>query len=180
MSEITFKVCVFGEGGVGKTTLVNRYLTGIFEANTKMTLGLDFYVKQIELDDMKIILQIWDFGGEDKFKFLLPSYIKGANGGIFMYDITRYTSFKNMDVWLNTFKFDWDKAKEFPPILLVGGKIDLEDQRTVKKDEAIHSSKVNEIAGFIECSSKTGDNVKMVFVTLAKLMLKKYKITNKK
>ena len=73
MSEITFKVCVFGEGGVGKTTLVNRYLTGIFEANTKMTLGLDFYVKAIDLDDMKIVLQIWDFGGEDKFKFLLPS-----------------------------------------------------------------------------------------------------------
>ena len=84
-----------------------------------------------------------------------------------------------MDVWLNTFKFDWDKNKEFPPILLVGGKIDLEDQRTVKKDEAIYSSKINQIAGFIECSSKTGDNVKMVFVTLAKLMLQKYKITNK-
>jgi small GTP-binding protein len=176
MSERTFKICIFGEGGVGKTTLVNRYLTGIFEANTKMTLGLDFYIKEIELDDMKIILQIWDFGGEDKFKFLLPSYIKGANGGIFMYDITRYNSFKNMDVWLNTFKFDWDKDKSFPSILLVGGKIDLEDQRAVKKEDAENAAKINEISDFIECSSKTGMNVPEVFRVLSKLMLEKYEI----
>lgn len=174
MSEITFKVCVFGEGGVGKTTLVNRYLTGIFESNTKMTLGLDFYVKEIQLNGKKVILQIWDFGGEDKFKFLLPSYIKGANGGIFMYDITRYNSFKNMDVWLNTFKFDWDKTRDFPPILLVGGKTDLEDHRAVKKEEAISTAKISEIAGFIECSSKTGKNVGQVFEVLSRFMLKKY------
>ena len=177
MSEITLKVCIFGEGGVGKTTLVNRYLTGIFEAHTKMTLGLDFYIKEIELDDKKIILQIWDFGGEDKFKFLLPSYIKGANGGIFMYDITRYTSFKNMHVWLNTFKYDWDKDKAFPPILLVGGKIDLKDQRAVNKEDAKNSAKINDISGFIECSSKTGENVREVFAALSKLMLGKYEIT---
>jgi small GTP-binding protein len=174
MSEITFKVCVFGEGGVGKTTLVNRYLTGIFEANTKMTLGLDFYVKEIKLDDVNVILQIWDFGGENKFKFLLPSYIKGANGGIFMYDITRYNSFKNMDVWLNTFKYDWDKNRDFPPILLVGGKIDLEDHRAVKKEEAKSTVKISEITDFIECSSKTGKNVAKVFEVLSRLMLKKY------
>jgi Ras-related protein Rab-8A len=93
-----------------------------------------------------------------------------------MYDITRYNSFKNMDVWLNTFKFDWDKEKSFPPILLVGGKTDLDDQRAVKKEEAINSAKTNEISGFIECSSKTGDNVPEVFGTLSKLMLEKYDI----
>jgi small GTP-binding protein len=175
MTEITFKVCIFGEGGVGKTTLVNRYLTGIFEVNIKMTLGLDFYIKELALDDNRIILQIWDFGGEDKFKFLLPSYIKGANGGIFMYDITRYESFKSMDVWLNTFKHDWDVHKTFPPILLVAGKKDLEAQRAVSKEEATKSTRLNEIEGFIECSSKTGENVAEVFKTLSKLMLTKYK-----
>jgi len=178
MSEITFKVCIFGEGGVGKTTLINRYLTGIFEADTKMTLGLDFYVKELKLKDINIVLQIWDFGGEDKFKFLLPSYIKGANGGIFMYDITRYTSFEIMDVWLNSFKYDWDKSKKFPPILLVGGKIDLESERAVKHEEAKKVSNETELAGFIECSSKTGENVEQVFESLAQLMLKKYEKIN--
>ena len=98
--EGAFKLCIFGDGGVGKTTLVNRYLTKVFDTDIKMTVGADFYVRDLEIDGKKVVIRIWDFGGEQRFKVLLPSFAKGADGGIFMFDITRYTSVKNIDDWL--------------------------------------------------------------------------------
>ena len=72
MSYYRFKTCIFGDGGVGKTTLVNRYVTGKYQEDFKMTIGVDFYTKVCEIDGNRVHLQIWDFGGENQFKNLLP------------------------------------------------------------------------------------------------------------
>jgi len=103
-TDVMFKLCIFGDGGVGKTTLLGRYLTGIFKANQSITIGVDFHVKKLEVNGKKVLLQIWDFAGEKRFRFLLPSYVLGASGGIFMYDITRYSSLKNFPEWVKIFK----------------------------------------------------------------------------
>ena len=79
-----FKLCIFGDGGVGKTTLVQRYLTKIFNEDLKMTIGADFSIKTFEIEGKKVVVRIWDFAGEERFKVLLPSFAKGADGGIFM------------------------------------------------------------------------------------------------
>ncbi len=79
-----YKLCFLGNGGVGKTTLIQRYLTGSFNESTLMTLGVDFYIKYLIVDGESVTIQIWDLGGEDRFRFLLPSYCRLANGAVFV------------------------------------------------------------------------------------------------
>jgi len=78
MADLAFKLCIFGDGGVGKTTLTERYLMGLFTEDTKMTLGTNFYQKNIVVKGLLVNLQIWDFGGEEQFRTLFPNYIRGS------------------------------------------------------------------------------------------------------
>ena len=170
--DVMFKLCLFGDGGVGKTTLLGRYLTGLFKANQTITIGVDFHVKKIEVDGKKVLLQIWDFAGESRFRFLLPSYVLGASGGIFMYDITRYSSLKNFPEWIDIFKKGYIGPKDKPlPIIMVGGKLDLSFKRAVPSDEAFDMAKQHKLHGYIECSAKDGRNIEDIFSEIARLLL---------
>ncbi len=170
--EGAFKLCIFGDGGVGKTTLVNRYLTKVFDEDIKMTVGADFYVKDLEVDGKKVVIRIWDFGGEQRFKVLLPSFAKGADGGIFMYDITRYTSVKNVADWLSIFEKNVREKQIQIPIIMVGGKLDLQEKRSVETEDAVELSKKHNLQGHFECSSKTGDRVEEIFDSITRKMMK--------
>lgn len=166
-------MCLFGDGGVGKTTLINRYISGKYSEDFKMTIGVDFYTKHIQIEDSLIILQIWDFAGENQFKNLLPNYVIGASGAIFMYDISRFSSIIHLEDWLNVLSKASDYQKEYLPILLVGGKCDLEKigKRVVEKEYAQEYGKKFNLFNFLECSSKTGENVEQVFQIIGKKML---------
>ncbi|MHA2289180.1 MAG: Rab family GTPase [Promethearchaeota archaeon] len=171
-ADAMFKVCFFGDGGVGKTTLIGRYLTGIFKSDNTLTIGVDFHVKKIKVGDKLVSLQIWDFAGESRFRFLLPSYVLGASGGIFMYDITRYSSLKNFNDWIGIFKKGFAGAQDNQlPVLMVGSKLDLSYKRAVSSKEAFDLAKAQNLFGYIECSSKDGRNVEDIFTEIAKLML---------
>ncbi|MFX1574514.1 MAG: Rab family GTPase [Promethearchaeota archaeon] len=172
-SDALFKVVFFGDGGVGKTTLINRYLTGVFKSDSEMTIGVDFHVKKLEIDGKRVGLQIWDFAGEDRFRFLMPSYVIGASGGIFMFDITRYSSLKNFKDWIDIFKRGYSGIGNQIPVLMVGSKIDLEYKRAVPRNEAYEIARKHNIYGYIECSAKNGQNVGDVFSEIGRLMLKK-------
>ena len=141
MQDAMFKICIFGDGGVGKTTLVNKFLTGVFKGDTSMTIGVDFHIKKLELFGLKVALQIWDFAGEDRFRFLLPGYMRGASGGIFMYDITRLMSLESIKDWFNVLNTDVLKTPNQIPILLVGGKLDQEEHRSVEGNYAMKVAK---------------------------------------
>ena len=171
--KIAFKVCVFGDGGVGKTTLIKRFSTGIFEEDLKMTIGADFSVKNVDIGGRTVTLRIWDFAGEDRFRVLLPAFAKGADGGIFMYDTTRYSSLSQIKDWLSIFEYFGSEESGKIPIIMVGGKIDLEDKRSVKSEEAQELSSTYELKGYYECSSKTGENVEQIFEVIAKKMIEK-------
>lgn len=169
-SEIyTFKVVIFGDSQTGKTTLTHRFLTNLFKEDITMTLGVDFLLQGIELDNVKVKLQIWDFAGEERFRFLFPSYIKGANGAIFMYDITNYGSLAHIDDWLEIINKEIDY--DFP-LIFVGGKTDLNHLKEVSTRKAMEIANSRGADGFIECSSKTGENVHKIFQLLTKLILK--------
>ncbi|MEJ2294661.1 MAG: GTP-binding protein [Candidatus Lokiarchaeota archaeon] len=170
MYDATFKIVIFGDAGCGKTTLTQRFLTNLFVSDSKMTIGVDFEVKSLDVNNQRVKLQIWDFGGEERFRFLLPTYVRGARGGLFMYDITNYSSIAHIDDWLAVIKKEIRKEDVFP-IIVVGGKADLADSREVTASEGIKIAKLRGVDGFIECSSKTGENVDESFQALTRLML---------
>ncbi|MBY9008719.1 MAG: GTP-binding protein [Candidatus Lokiarchaeota archaeon] len=171
MYDATYKIIVFGDVGVGKTTLLNLTKTEqIFDSDSSMTIGVDFEKKDLIVDEKKVKLQIWHYGGGERFRFLLPTYVKGASGGLFMYDITNYFSLAHIDDWLSMVK---KETSSLIPIVAVGCKGDLTDKREITAKEGINISKSRDIDAFIECSSKTGENVEEVFKTLTRLMLQR-------
>lgn len=173
MYDATYKVVICGDAGTGKTTLTHRFLTNLFKSDSTMTIGVDFEVKSLEVEDKRVKLQIWDFGGEERFRFLLPTYVRGANGALFMYDVTNYSSLAHIDDWLLVIKKEIKVEQDQFPIIVVGGKADLIDDREVTGDEGINIAKSRGVEGFIECSSKTGENVEETFEALTRLMMQK-------
>ncbi len=163
-----FKLIIAGDGGVGKTTLVDRYVNGTFHDNSRITLGVQFMVKRLVIDNNPIDLQIWDFGGEDRFRFILPAYCKGAHGAIFMYDITSPDSLYHIDEWLQVLR---SQGGLFP--MVVGGaKADCNGHRKVPLEEAVSVANKSGIANVVEVSAKTGQNVDALFETLCLQMMK--------
>ena len=125
-----FKLVILGEGSVGKTTLVERLTTGKFNASTKMTIGIDFKMVNVDIavepeKKVNIDLQVWDLGGQDRFRFILPSYIQGADGGLLLYDVNWFPSEKKLPEWIQLW---YDNTKPGIPIYLVGTKMDMVTQ----------------------------------------------------
>jgi small GTP-binding protein len=165
-TRYTFKCIVAGDGGTGKTTLINRYMTNKFSVDTKVTIGAGFYTKTLEIEDALIKLQIWDFGGEKRFRFILPTYCKGAHGVIMAFDLTRLPTLVGLDEWIDIIK----KNADSPKIILIGTKLDLGqmvDDNIIQ--EFIEKNK--EIASVYKTSSKTGENVEEVFAQMGNLLL---------
>jgi len=166
-----YKLVILGDGGVGKTTLTQRYLTGVFDSGTEMTIGFDFYVKKLNIAQKFIGLQIWDFAGEKRFRQLLRDVIWDAKGAVFMYDITRFTTFKNLNEWLDLYQKVNEEKEQNVPAILVGSKIDLEEYRAVTREDGENMKRRWDLLDFIECSSKTGQNVEEVFRKITKIMM---------
>ncbi len=164
----TFKLMIAGDGGVGKTTFVDRYISGTFPDNTRITLGVQFMVKRLNFDGNPVDLQIWDFGGEDRFRFILPAYCRGAHGAIFMYDITSPASLYHIDDWMMVLRSQNGKF----PVLMGGTKADLQYARKVEIAEAMKEAGKFGIPEAIEVSSKTGQNVNQLFEEMCKLMIR--------
>ncbi|MFX1574903.1 MAG: Rab family GTPase [Promethearchaeota archaeon] len=165
--KLSYKISIFGDKGVGKTTLADRYITNIFHDNIQATLGVSIHIKYLELENGTITLQVWDFGGHNRFRFLISKYAQGSAGGIFMFDLTNYESLIALKDWLPEF----GKTIRYIPLIMVGSKLDLEQQRVCKKDEVLDIMNSYKFFKYIECSSKTGENVDLVFrVLLSKIL----------
>jgi small GTP-binding protein len=168
--DFTFKILLLGNASVGKTSFTKRYCYNIFNPSERLTIGVDFHVKTIDLHDKKIKLQIWDVGGEDRFRFLLPTYCLGANAAFLLYDITRYDTLDNIGEWTSIVR----QKSGAVPIMLVGAKVDLEaDQRKITREYGIQTAEKHNLASFAEISSKTGQNVTKTFEVLTELALEK-------
>ncbi len=173
--EMAYKICIFGETGVGKTTLARRYLTGYFEEDIKLTMGAEIFLKFIEIEDIRIALQVWDFGGEKVFQFLLPLYSRGSSAGIFMFDLTRESTLNRIDEWLENFTNGLSAEKDVP-ILMVGGKLDLQDQIVVSDKKSEELAQQYNLFKYIKSSSKTGENVEFIFEILVRKILKDFNL----
>jgi Ras-related protein Rab-11A len=166
---IVLKVLTAGEGGVGKTTLLHRYVEGKFSSETKMTIGVEFFLKELNIDGQKVMLQLWDFGGQERFRFLLESYVIGARGALLMFDLTRTMTLENIEQWVKICR------KEDPnlPILFLGSKSDLTDDICVKEDYIEEFKNHFNLYDFLKISSKTGENVELSFENLSRKILER-------
>jgi len=171
--DATFKIIIFGDADCGKVELTQRFLTNLFVSDQTMTIGVDFEVKSLSVDGQRVKLQIWDFGGEERFRFLLPTYVRGARGGLFLYDITNYSSIAHIDDWLSVIRKEI-RAEDIFPIIVVGNRAHLVNDREVSSADGIRIAKSRGVNGFIEVSTKTGENVEKAFEALTRLMLGGY------
>ncbi|MFX1257156.1 MAG: Rab family GTPase [Promethearchaeota archaeon] len=164
---IVLKVLTAGEGGVGKTTLLNRYVEGHYSPETKMTIGVQFFLKEVKIDDKKVVLQLWDFGGQERFRFLLESYAVGAKGALLMFDLTRTTTLENIEQWVNICR------KEDPnlPILFIGSKSDLVNDFCIDDDYIMTYKEKFNLYDYLKISSKTGENVANTFKNITRKII---------
>ncbi|KAJ3429275.1 ras and ef-hand domain-containing protein [Anaeramoeba flamelloides] len=160
-----FKICFIGDEGVGKTSIITRFIYESFDPETQSTVGVDFLSKTIHIENQSIRLQLWDTAGQERFRCLLPSYIRNSSLAVLVFDVTNQQSFENLDFWLQTVK---EIRGEDVIIFYIGNKTDLKEQRKISTEDL---KKKAEEKGFIyfETSAKSGFNIKQLFqkVTLA-------------
>lgn len=162
-----FKTIIAGDGGVGKTTMLHRYVKGRFIENMQMTIGVEFFLKELKFEGEKVILQIWDFGGQERFRFLLESYAIGAKGALLLFDLTRPITLENLEQWVNICRAENPDL----PILFIGSKSDLVGPINISEDYIFQIQEENNFFNFLKISSKTGENVTLAFELLAKEIL---------
>jgi len=120
-SRYLFKLIIAGSGGSGKTTLLARYTTGLFSGSTKMTIGVDFSVTSAKTKYGPTTLQIWDFGGESRFRTMLPSFCLGASGCLMLFDPLRPETFHELNEWIEIVRANTKNV----PVILLSSKQDL-------------------------------------------------------
>jgi len=168
--DYTFKLMMLGDASVGKTSLTLRYISGYFMEDLKLTIGVDFYSKTTLFNEKKVKLQMWDFGGEERFRFLLSQYCKGANGAFFLYDITNVRSIDHLPDCNQIVR---ENAGDIP-IMLIGSKKDLDEFRTIPREDGILAARKYNLTSFIELSSKTGENVERAFKEMTDTLFEDY------
>jgi small GTP-binding protein len=161
--EYIFKVILIGDGAVGKTSLIRRYMEGKFRADYLPTIGSQIYTKKlVRKGETKITLVVWDISGQPAFTGIRPEYYKGATAILLVYDLTRPETFHHLDGWLNETK----RYSSNPEIILIANKSDLEANRKInQKSGEEYASKIN--APYLETSAKDGNNVPETFAILA-------------
>jgi len=161
---VRYKMVLFGDSSVGKTSMVERFVNDKFEEEYISTLGYNVYEKQIAYNDNIIIsLLIWDIGGQERFRELRKKYAEGAQVAFIVYDITNRQSFDNLGSW----RRDLDEFAGAVSFIVIGNKTDLEMDRAVSRSEGeILASQLGAL-DFFETSAKTGAGVENAFIQLA-------------
>lgn len=167
--QVLLKTLIAGDGRVGKTTLVHRYVRGEFINSTTITVGVEFLLKEVEIDqNTSCHLQLWDIGGQERFRFMVKQYIPGARGALLLFDTTSWKSFVNIDKWTQLLRIYNKKL----PIVLVATKYDLKEFSMVADYYAELKQKKLNMIDYIKTSSKTGLNVGKVFEILSNHLIK--------
>ena len=170
--NMIFKIVLLGDSNVGKSNILSKYLHNEFNQDSKSTVGVEFCSKTFEIDEKTTIkAQIWDTAGQERYRSITNSYYKGAKGAFIVYDITKKSSFENVDSWLNDLKLN---NNENINIILIGNKSDLEEKREISV-EIGEKKAINNKIGFIETSAKNGNNIEKVFDEMIKNIYEKNK-----
>jgi small GTP-binding protein len=163
--QFKFKITLFGPGGVGKTSLLLRYIKDYFSEDLKKTIGSNFLIKDVDIDGKAVRLLLWDIGGQPQFHKLRTIYFKGSNAALGVFDLSSSQTLLKIPGWISSIK---KTVKKTIPMILIGNKADLE--REVDKAEAEDLAK-RLGCSYLETSAKTGVNVELAFESIARACL---------
>ena len=172
--DYTIKLLVIGDTTVGKTNFIRMFIENQFNPNYMTTSGIDLKTNTINIKNKKIRVQLWDTAGQEKYKAITKSLFLKVQGSLIVYDITNENSFNNLKIWVKSIKEECGKQI---PILIVGNKNDLNEERVVDKNIANEYAKEEKI-DYIETSSKTGENVLKAVTLLCEKVLDSTEFTN--
>ena len=165
--SIPIKLVTLGESGVGKTSVINRYITGSFPESSKPTIGAAFITKEVKFGNETYNLMIWDTAGQEEYRGLAPMYYRNASIAIVMFDIVSRPSFEAVDYWLKDLK---DNAGPDIGVLLCANKMDLQEDRFQGADFLEFSKDHNVV--YVETSALTGEGIDLLFEQAIKLFIK--------
>ncbi|NPD87793.1 MAG: GTP-binding protein [Asgard group archaeon] len=174
--DYLFKTIIVGDPNVGKTSITLRFATGMFRERYLPTIGVEFSVKDIEIDGKRVKLQAWDTGSHDRFSYVRPLYYKGSYGVLVVYDLTNHQSFENLDKW---FTEVFTNCETVIPAIIIGNKADLDEERAISDKELLEyaNSKKKEYdfdeLETYEVSAKNGQNINDIYYELTKKMIEK-------
>ncbi|MFX0041044.1 MAG: Rab family GTPase [Promethearchaeota archaeon] len=167
--EFVYKIVILGDAAVGKTSLINQFVEGSFNEDYKPTLGANIVRKDVNLDNTKVRLIMWDLAGQEKYQVVRSMYFQGCQGALLVYDVTRYSTFESINSkWLRDFK---KYVKKEGVYILIGNKTDLADQRIVTKERGKEIAEKIKASHFIETSAKLGENIEEAFTLLVNQIL---------
>lgn len=159
---VEYKIILVGDSGVGKTSILKKFINNEFNEDIKCTINIDFFSKSIKIDkNLYTNLKIYDTAGQEKYRALIKKYYQGTDGIILVFDLTNENSFNKLKSWINEVSDNTEKAQ----IILVGNKADL-IERKIDEETAENFAKQRDIK-YIETSAKEGTNILLLFEELA-------------
>lgn len=168
MSRSTlFKLLIVGESGVGKTCILLQFADGRFENSHLSTIGVDFKVKEMVVDDKPVKLQIWDSAGQERFRNITASYYRNCSGILIVYDVTDHESFDRVSKWIEEVRAYVPTV----PLIILGNKADLESERAVTVEEGKELAERHKLV-CVETSAKESTNIESTFVEFARQLIK--------
>lgn len=167
--DYLFKITIVGQAGVGKTSIMNRYVDSMFPETHFSTIGVDHRVKTIVLDDKKTLvkLQIWDTAGQERFKALTTSYLRGTKGIMLVFALNNMESFQKLQYWM-----DVAREHSIDYQILVGNKSDLTNELEVSRETIDEFLKIYPNMIYIQVSAKTGESINEAFSVIANGLVK--------
>lgn len=169
--DLSFKIIVIGDSGVGKSCLTIKATKNDFMENSNATVGFEFFSFNMKIDNKIVKLQIWDTCGMEIYRSLITNFYRNSALAIVMYSVDNSKSFENTSLWLKELK---SYSNPDIQVFLIGNKVDLEDKRQVAKEIAQQFTKDQNVNMFLESSAKSGFNAQKVFIEAGKLLYMNY------